>query len=180
MPEGMRCQCDKWQIKTIRTNETIHVFCTLVQECYMLSYHGELLSCMRQEVGPLGFCFLLIRAPADCLCPRANRISYASFPMVCCPVLASWWMENRTEERVCGKVCLSVGETTELVITAKFNWSWSLIHHLCCGQAQERSIYNLGTSDTVKRIYSMYKFIAIVYDKVITPKWYVMKQFDTI
>lgn len=154
MPEGMRCQCDKWQIQIIRTNEIIHAFCTLVQECFVLSYHGELLPCMRQEVGPLGFCFLLIRVPADCLCPHTNRISHASFPMVFSPVLASWWMENRTEERVCDDVCLaSVRQQSQLQPQSSI-CPGHQIHHLGCGQAEKRSIHNLGTSETVKLKYS--------------------------
>lgn len=153
MPEGLRCQCDKWQIQIIRTNEIIHAFCTLVQECFVLSYHGELLPCMRQEVGPLGFCFLLIRVPADCLCPHTNRISHASFPMVFCPVLASWWMENRTEERVCDDVCLaSVRQQSQLQPQSSI-CPGHRIHHLGCGQAEKRSIHNSGTSDTVKLKY---------------------------
>lgn len=153
MPEGMRCQCDKWQIQIIRTNEIIHAFCTLVQECFVLSYHGELLPCMRQEVGPLGFCFLLSRVPADCLCPHTNRISHASFPMVFCPVLASWWMENRTEERVCDDVCLASVRQQSQLQPQSLICPGHRIHHSGCGQAEKRSIHNLGTSETVKLKY---------------------------
>lgn len=66
---------------------------------------GEQLQLMQHEEGPLGLCFLLLWFPTDCLCPCVNRFSYASFPMVLCPVLASWWIELLTEEGVCLKVC---------------------------------------------------------------------------
>lgn len=86
--------------------------------------YGELLLCMRKEGGPLGFCFLLIWVLTDCLCPNANRISHASFPMVFCPILASWWMENRTGTGTRRSVP-RVGETTGPVTATKFNLSWS-------------------------------------------------------
>lgn len=97
--------------------------------------------------------FLLIRVPADCLCPHTNRISHASFPMVFCPVLASWWMENRTEERVCNDVCLAwVRQQSQLQPQSSI-CPGHRIHHLGYGQAEKRSIHNLGTSDTVKLKY---------------------------
>lgn len=105
MPQGMRWQCDKWQTQTIRTTKPFVCSALLCRNVTRSPYHGELLLCMRQEAAPLGFCFLLIRVPTDCLCPHANRISHASFPMVFCPVLASWWMENHTEERGRAEVC---------------------------------------------------------------------------
>lgn len=116
------------------------VFENSVQECYVLPYHGELLQLMQQEVGPLGLCFLLLWFPTDCLCPGANRISHASFPMVLCPVLALWWMELHTEEWVCLEVCpVLVGQQGELQPQAFI--CFGQCGHSWCGQVDKRTSY---------------------------------------
>lgn len=76
--------------------------CILVhlKKCNVLPHHREPLQPKQQEECPLGFCFLCLWFPTDCLCPHVNRISDASFNMVLCPVLASWQMKpcNRVSE----------------------------------------------------------------------------------
>lgn len=119
-----------------------------VQKFSVSPNHGEPLQLMQQEVGPLGLCFLLLWFPTDCLCPRTNRISHASFPMVFCPVLASWWMELHTEEWVCLEVCpVLVRQRGRLRPQASI--CFGQYGHLWCRQVHKRSPYNVELWNTI-------------------------------
>lgn len=114
--------------------------CVCEHSCRNLTFASPL-PVMQQEVGPLGLCFLLLWFPTDCLCPHANRISHASFPMVSCPVLASWWMELHIEEWVCYEVCL--------VLVRQRGWlqppvsiCFGQFGHLWCGRVDMKTTYN--------------------------------------
>lgn len=67
--------------------------------------------------------------PTDCLCPHANRISHASFPMVSRPVLApgdGWSLAGQGGSECAPKCARSVGQAAARVAATGFHLLGSL------------------------------------------------------
>lgn len=92
------------------------------EEFNSLLHNGELLQPKQQEEGPLGFCFLSLWFPTDCLCPRINRINHASFPMVLSPVLALRRMKTYNRGVRMLRSVLSICQTIGLVTSIWLGW----------------------------------------------------------